>query len=77
MVDNWELQVQNIVDNLRKDNSPDYKKHLGIVISVSNNFEDVHKTTKFLVKLAGHKPLVMLRSLKRSILARQIFSTCG
>ena len=63
-VDNWELQVQNIADDIRNGNSADYKKYLGTVIEESDNIEDVRKAAELLVKLAEYKPLAKVEELE-------------
>ena len=63
-VDNWELQVQNIADDIRIGNSADYKKYLGTVIEESDNIEDVRKAAELLVKLAEYKPLAKVEELE-------------
>ena len=63
-VDNWEVQVQNIADDIRSGNSADYKKYLGDVVSQSDNIEDVRKAAKLLVKLAEYKPLAKVEELE-------------
>ena len=63
-VDNWELQVQNIADDIRNGNSADYKKYLGTVIEESDNIEDVRKAAELLVKLAEYNPLAKVEELE-------------
>ena len=63
-VDNWELQVQNIADDIRNGKSADYKKYLGDVVSQSDNIEDVRKAAELLVKLAEYKPLAKVEELE-------------
>ena len=63
-VDNWEIQVQNIADDIRNGNSKDYKKYLGDVIDQSDNIEDVRKAAELLVKLAEYKPLAKVEELE-------------
>ena len=63
-VDNWEVQVQNIADDIRSGNSADYKKYLGDVVSQSDNIEDVRKEAELLVKLAEYKPLAKVEELE-------------
>ena len=63
-VDNWEIQVQNMADDIRKGNSKDYKNYLGDVIDQSDNIEDVRKAAELLVKLAEYKPLAKVEELE-------------
>ena len=63
-VDNWEIQVQNIADDIRNGNSKDYKKYLGDIIDQSDNIEDVRKAAELLVKLAEYKPLAKVEELE-------------
>ena len=63
-VDNWEVQVQNIADDIRSGNSAGYKKYLGDVVSQSDNIEDVRKAAELLVKLAEYKPLAKVEELE-------------
>lgn len=63
-VDNWEIQVQNIADDIRNGKSADYKKYLGDVVAESDNIEDVRKAVELLVKLAEYKPLAKVEELK-------------
>lgn len=63
-VDNWELQVQNIADDIRNGNSADCKKYLGTVIEESDNIEDVRKAAELFVKLAEYKPLAKVEELE-------------
>ena len=63
-VDNWELQVQNIADDIRNGNSADYKKYLGTVTEESDNIEDIRKAAELLVKLAEYKPLAKVEELE-------------
>ncbi len=63
-VDNWEVQVQNIADDIRNGRSADYKKYLGDVVVESDNIEDVRKAAELLVKLAEYKPLAKVEELE-------------
>ena len=63
-VDNWEVQVQNIADDIRNGNSADYKKYLGDVLAESDNIEDVRKAAELLIKLAEYKPLAKVEELE-------------
>ena len=63
-VENWELQVQNIADDIRKGNATEYKDYLGTVIAESDNIEDVRKAAELLVKLAEYKPLAKVEELE-------------
>lgn len=63
-VDNWEVQVQNIADDIRNGKSADYKKYLGDVVSQSDNIEDVRRAAELLVKLAEYKPLAKVEELE-------------
>jgi hypothetical protein len=63
-VDNWEVQVQNIADDIRNGKSADYKKYLGAVVAESDNIEDVRKAAELLVKLAEYKPLAKVEELE-------------
>lgn len=63
-VDNWEVQVQNIADDIRNGKSADYKKYLGAVMAESDNIEDVRKAAELLVKLAEYKPLAKVEELE-------------
>lgn len=63
-VENWELQVQNITDDIRNGNAADYKKYLGTVIEESDNIEAVRKAAELLVKLAEYKPLAKVEELE-------------
>ena len=63
-VENWELQVQNIADDIRNGNAADYKKYLGTVIEESDNIEAVRKAAELLVKLAEYKPLAKVEELE-------------
>ena len=63
-VDNWEVQVQNIADDIRNGKSADYKKYLGAVVAESDNIEDVRKAAELLVKLAECKPLAKVEELE-------------
>lgn len=63
-VDNWEVQVQNMADDIRNGNSADYKKYLGDVVAESDNIEDVRKAAELLIKLAEYKPLAKVEELE-------------
>lgn len=63
-VENWELQVQNIADDIRKGNATEYKNYLGTVIEESDNIEDVRKAAELFVKLAEYKPLAKVEELE-------------
>lgn len=63
-VDNWEVQVQNIAEDIRNGNSTDYKKYLGDILSGSDNIEDVRKAAELLIKLAEYKPLAKVEELE-------------
>ena len=63
-IGNWELQVQNMADDIRKGNAADYKQYLGQVIDQSEDIEDVRKAAELLVKLAEYKPLAKVEELE-------------
>ena len=63
-VNNWEVQVQNIADDIRNGNTSEYKDYLREIISQSNDIEDVRKSAELLVKLAEYKPLAKVEEME-------------
>ena len=63
-VSNWEAQVQNIADDIRKGNSMEYKVYLGNILDQSDNVEDVRKAAELLIKLAEYKPLAKVEEME-------------
>ena len=63
-VGDWEVQIQNIADDIRCGNSSEYKNYLGEVVSQSDNVEDVRKAAELLIKLAEYKPLAKVEELE-------------
>ena len=63
-VNNWEVQVQNMADDIRNGNTSEYKDYLREIISQSNDIEDVRKSAELLVKLAEYKPLAKVEEVE-------------
>lgn len=63
-VHDWQMQVQNIADDIRNGNTMEYKRYLGEVLTQSDNIDDVRRSAELLIKLAEYKPLAKVEELE-------------